>query len=371
MKSVVIGIASGLAVSCGLLILLALWPLATETFVPPYPPAAAPTAPMTTDSPKPAETKADRPTPAQPIPFKNETPAAPKGPDASPKNKPARPPTPGKPAAKPNPDSEPTKTVQTVRETAPLSGDSDRSKPAETATIAPAPSPAPQFSPDLNAVNALLDRLRSAYSEKNLTAIKELSFLSGDDEELLKKIFNYYKTLQVDADALKTTESGVATAVVIRSLENEKGNVVIPSPKWGKQPLLITPQNNRWDQVRFLSSPSGASIDLAAPTILHALPMYAARPGEALEISATITDNAKVAAAALRFRASGDPKYESTPMSEGPDHTYSARIPGSMIKGNNIEYYIEARDAEGNLSMEGRPSSPLAIAVLPSKNGNE
>jgi hypothetical protein len=84
-------------------------------------------------------------------------------------------------------------------------------------------------------------------------------------------------------------------------------------------------------------------------------------------ISATITDNVRVVLATLRFRAQGEHNYESIRMSEGPDHVYTAPIPASMIKAGStsMEYYIEARDAEGNLSLEGRPSAPLVIAVVP------
>ncbi|HEY5594196.1 MAG TPA: hypothetical protein VIL61_03455 [Nitrospiria bacterium] len=355
MKKTVAGIVTGILISAGLLVVLALWPLPNETqpSLPDLPPVIPP-APMVSESPD--------PTPPQPV---------------QPVEKPAdvgmtEPALPNKTVVKPSRETKRAEAPRKTKPAAPSAGNKTRTETAKQPAAAPVQPPSPLIGPsDLDAINSLLNRLKSAYTGEDLTTIKELLSLSMDQEVSLKKIFNSYKGVQVDLEEARITGNQVTSAIVIASVENEKGNAVIPGPSWRRQPLTVTSKNNLWNQIALagslFSGPQKGPADLIAPTITHALPAYTAKPGEPAEISAMITDTVKIAQASLHFRAQGDRNYETTRMSGGPDNAYSGRIPGSMIKAGStsMEYYIEAKDTEGNVSTEGRPTAPLVIAVVP------
>jgi hypothetical protein len=362
-KPIVIGITSGIVVSVGLLIFLALWPLPNETVtvVPPEAPSVSPPL-VTTESPP-------SPEPA-PAPSKSEPAEGGTGGLRSTESGP----TAGNP-----PDSR--GATDKDRDISKLTGN-EKSSVSEKKTVKPKPqtrrSPVTPTQPsktigpsDLTEIHSLLNRLKIAYSEKDISTIKQEVSLSEDQEVLLKMIFNSYKTVQSDLEAVKVIQNRVTSAILITSLENETGNVVLPAPSWGRQSLRVESTDNHVNQVTLdagdFKSAQAGPFDLIAPVIVHSLPEYTAKPGEPTVISATITDNVKVVLATLRFRAQGEHNYESIRMSEGPDHVFTAPIPASMIKtgSTSMEYYIEARDAEGNLSLEGRPSAPLVIAVVP------
>lgn len=362
MKKTGIGLIFGILISAGILAALALWPIADEIRIsPPDQPPIIPPAPTISDHsgsmiPQPAlpqEKPADSgtlPSPAEPA-------------EASGENKPS-----GEPKHETKRPEEPRKT----KPVPPYAAESTSPETVKPSAETPVSNASPTIGQsDLDGINSLLNRLKSIYLGKDIETIEKLIILSADQEASLRKIFNSYKNIQADLEEMKITGDRVTSAIVIRSLENETGNAVIPGPIWGKQSLTITAINNQWNQVALTGNPfknaQKRPADLIAPMIVHTLPTYTAKPGTPAEISATITDNSKIAQAELHFRAQGDRNYETTGMSEGPGHTYSGRIPGSMIKTNStsMEYYIEAKDMEGNVSIEGRPTVPLVIAVVP------
>ncbi|HUK57267.1 MAG TPA: hypothetical protein VLY20_11475 [Nitrospiria bacterium] len=362
MNKNLIGIAAGAAVSAIILIFLALWPLSNgpETFIPQDNPAVPP--PITTE-PAPSAAPQTTPPELQPEDLGTDEPSA----------------TDSKPAEDIGTGS--TEEVETNRgipkqlePARPTATEKEHTKSdRETGRIAAAPSPPPPLigPSDLEEIHSLLLRLKTAYEGKDISTIKQLLVLSEDQEGILKNIFESYKTIRSDIEAVKIMPDRVTSAILITSLDNERGNLVIPGPRWERQSVRITPKNNRWNQATldpegFKASQTGP-VDIIAPTIIHSLPAYTAKPGEPATISATITDNVKVTQATLRFRAQGERNYESIRMSERPDHIFNAPIPGSMIKANStsVEYYIEAKDAQGNLSFEGRPTAPMVIAVVP------
>jgi hypothetical protein len=352
-RSSLIGIASGLVISAAILILLALWPLSNETLtvVPQENPPVSPPATTT----EPPQSAIPSPPPAEPK-TANEGIEGPRSTESG-------------PPMKLQSDSRPT--VEKNRE---ISKPPEPPKRSVPDSVAP-PPPSQSIRPfDLQEVHSLLNRLKVAYSEKDILSIKKEIALSIDQETLLKKIFNSYKTVQSDVEAVKIVQNLVMSAILITALENERGNFVIPAPSWGRQSLQIAVSESQVNKVTLdaddFQSIQRGPLDLIAPVIVHSLPAYTAKPGEPTEVSATITDNVKVDVAMLRFRAQGEKNYESIRMTEGPDHAFTAPIPGSMIKAEStsMEYYIEARDPEGNLSLEGRPTAPLVIAVVPAQS---
>lgn len=359
----VVGITSGIVIAVGLLIFLALWPLPNETatVVPPEPPPVSP--PLgTTESPSSPE--------PVPTPPTSETAEGGTGGIRSTESAP----TAGNPPASrgaTDKDLDTSKPTGSEKSSIPEKKTVKSKPPIRRSKVTPTPLPQTIDPSDLTEIHSLLNRLKTAYSEKDLSTIKQEVTLLEHQELLLKMIFNSYKTVQSDIEAVKVIQNRVTSAILITSLENELGNVVLPAPSWGRQSLRVETTENHVNQVILdegdFKSSQGGPVDLLAPVIIHSLPEYTAKPGEPTLISAMITDNVKVVLATLRFRAQGEHNYESIRMSEAPDHVFTAPIPASMIKAGStsMEYYIEARDAEGNLSLEGRPSAPLVIAVVP------
>lgn len=372
MNKTAFGIMLGVLISTGLLIGLALWPLPKggDTLRPDLPPAP-PQAPMTGDVPPaaiplPVEPEVKPPdTGTSASPGTDQTPA----PDEI-KPSQTEPALPEKAVVNPNREAKRPREARRVKPAAPLAGKKGRTGTAKKAPVPVPPLPAPPSPSDLEKIRSSLNSLKSAYIGKDLQSVKQILNLSVGQEIALKNIFNSYRNLQADLGMMQPNGNGVTSFILITSLENGRGNLVIPAPKWANQSLIIQPQNNQWNQISLggdlFTNVQGETIDLIAPVISHSMPAYNATPGEPTEIMAAITDNMKIAQAALHFRAQGDPDYESAPMSKGPDQTYSGRIPGSMIMSNstNMEYYIEAKDEEGNISLEGRPKAPLVIAVV-------
>lgn len=82
--------------------------------------------------------------------------------------------------------------------------------------------------------------------------------------------------------------------------------------------------------------------DTEAPDITH-IPIWIGIAGDAIEISADITDNAGVESATLYYRKGGETTYTSLDMTKDGD-TYSATIPGEAVTVDDVEYYISATD---------------------------
>ena len=93
--------------------------------------------------------------------------------------------------------------------------------------------------------------------------------------------------------------------------------------------------------------------DVEAPIFQHA-PVASQANGQALPITATITDNTDVANAILYSRKGGDPSFSSLPMSLSGGE-YQATIPAGNVTTRGIEYYMVATDFAGNTARE--PSS--------------
>jgi hypothetical protein len=372
MNRTVIGIAYGILLSALFILILALWPLPqgvhTSRLDSPAPPTQGP---ISAEAPPPAipesvVTEPKAPNASSTPPSAVDQRPKPEGPEPSE----ATASIPGKAIVKTDSETKPAEEDRKIKPASPRPAKKPGTKTAKKLSIPASPIPAPPSPSDLEQIHSTLNTLRSAYLAQDLEAVGQVLRLSISQEIALKDIFISYKNLRADLEAIKTNANGVTSSILITSLENEAGNTVLPALHWAKQPLIIGSKNNDWDQISMDKSMfNGANetqIDLFAPLIVHSLPAYTAAPGEPTEISAVITDNIKVEQAALHFRAQGERVYDTAPMSEGPDHIYSGRIPGSMIKSKStsMEYYIEAKDAEGNVSLQGRPNAPLVIAVV-------
>lgn len=108
---------------------------------------------------------------------------------------------------------------------------------------------------------------------------------------------------------------------------------------------------------------SATPIDNVKPVLTHS-PVTNVKAGSQITISAKITDNIAVTEAKLYYRT-GEGEFKEKEMVEG-DATaglYVAVIPASAVTKAGVSYYIEAKDADGNMAHSGTAQLPNVIVV--------
>ena len=95
-----------------------------------------------------------------------------------------------------------------------------------------------------------------------------------------------------------------------------------------------------------------------APPVITHTPITSGTLGTAIAVTATITDDTDVTAPTLGYRVSGG-TYTTVPLASSGE-TYTATIPGDAVTRAGVEYYLEARDADGNITR-----TPLASPFIP------
>jgi hypothetical protein len=110
-----------------------------------------------------------------------------------------------------------------------------------------------------------------------------------------------------------------------------------------------------------VSPPAPAPPTVPAVAFAHQ-PVESAPPGSPLDLSATLPDDG-AQTATLYFRAGGEVGFASTPMVRH-DHEVVGRIPAARLTGDVVHYYIEVRDAHGELvTRAGKPTSPNIVKL--------
>ena len=116
------------------------------------------------------------------------------------------------------------------------------------------------------------------------------------------------------------------------------------------------------------STPSGKitiqALDTMAPNIYHT-PVYTAKTGSNLVITATVTDNLAVSSVKLLYRISGESTWH-TAMMNGLNSKFTAIIPAMYVTTKGLEYYIEATDGI-SITRRGSASSPYRITITASQ----
>ncbi len=85
--------------------------------------------------------------------------------------------------------------------------------------------------------------------------------------------------------------------------------------------------------------------DEAAPVITHSPIADGQATAEAVLVQASVNDASRLAEVRLYFRTSGEATFISTPMSASSGVSYTAEIPGALVTGAGVDYYIEAVDS--------------------------
>jgi subtilisin family serine protease len=111
----------------------------------------------------------------------------------------------------------------------------------------------------------------------------------------------------------------------------------------------------------YSNTATATPIDTISPVISHT-PVTTAQPGLSLTINADVTDNVRVQAVNLFFRAIGAINYTNRAMLLTTGNRYSATIEGSLVTAPGLEYYIEATDGVST-TRHGLPDTPYRITV--------
>ena len=108
-----------------------------------------------------------------------------------------------------------------------------------------------------------------------------------------------------------------------------------------------------------------ADTDLVAPVVRLSLDLGSHQEGMPISVSATVTDNQRVKQVSLRYRLSdSSDKFFSTPMTKNAaTQVYSASIPATKVMAPGVAYFVEATDAEGNISQQPFPSHPQTAVI--------
>lgn len=117
------------------------------------------------------------------------------------------------------------------------------------------------------------------------------------------------------------------------------------------------------------STPSGKitiqALDTMAPNIYHT-PLYNAKTGANLVLTATITDNLNVTAAKLLYRVTGQSQWH-TAMMNGMNSKYTAIIPAMYVTTKGLDYYIEATDGIST-TVRGSAANPYHVTITQAQN---
>ncbi|MFO0723743.1 MAG: DVUA0089 family protein [Myxococcota bacterium] len=98
--------------------------------------------------------------------------------------------------------------------------------------------------------------------------------------------------------------------------------------------------------------------DMNAPQIVHTQVTSPRTPGQAVAVSAQITDASGIASATLFYRAQGASSFTSVAMTGGP--TFVANIPAAAVEPPGIEYYIRAQDSAAAMNAGTSPANAPA-----------
>jgi len=109
------------------------------------------------------------------------------------------------------------------------------------------------------------------------------------------------------------------------------------------------------------------SVDAIAPVVQHDPVASEVSAGTPLTISATVTDNVRVEAVTLYYRARGEKDYQRLAMKRlGSTDIFVATLDTGDVREPAFEYYIEAADAAANMLLVGYALSPLIVSVTES-----
>jgi len=104
--------------------------------------------------------------------------------------------------------------------------------------------------------------------------------------------------------------------------------------------------------------------DVTAPVMEQKNLVTRIEAGKDYQILVTATDNVGVKDVILFYRNTGDKVYQNKVMRHVPNtDDYSLTLSASELRGDGLEYYIQATDQAGNALLLGYAFSPIAVVV--------
>lgn len=187
-----------------------------------------------------------------------------------------------------------------------------------------------------------------AARRKLLAALQLLSANRLDHSALAAKTRANLGVVYING--LKSRDSGVQQFVELLKIQ----------PDYRLDPNVDTPELA--EAFAAAKAQLGISNAPTAATLQHT-PIEGSRPGVPIAVRAQL-EGGSGAHVALWVRGSGYPDFVEVPMRPSGDGTWVGVIPAEATAGSAVQYYLEARDADGRvLASSGAASSPHVIEL--------
>ena len=109
---------------------------------------------------------------------------------------------------------------------------------------------------------------------------------------------------------------------------------------------------------------SEPSVERLPSELLVHDPIKTATRGEAIPIVVVPDESLQADQVVLAYRAAGAPTFNKSTLARQVGGTFEGAIPALATTGNNVTYYIEARNVDGKLvAARGSPVSPLDVTL--------
>ena len=181
----------------------------------------------------------------------------------------------------------------------------------------------------------------------------QLSWVQNDYATLAG--YNLYRSETGTTGSFKKLNSAVLTGISYTDTNVEPGKTYY---------YYFTVVNTEGNEEGARSNTaSAAPVDDIMPSLRHT-PVTSARAGKQIAISATATDNIAVTSVTLHYRKTGETTYRTTDMvATNVNNGYSAVIPADCVTAAGVEYYLTAKDDDGNIAYSGTAQQPNHVAV--------
>ena len=181
----------------------------------------------------------------------------------------------------------------------------------------------------------------------------QLSWVQNDYATLAG--YNLYRSATGKTGSFQKLNSAVLTGISYTDTDVEPGKTYY---------YYFTVVNTEGKEESAASNTaSAAPVDDIMPSLRHT-PVTSARAGKQIAISATATDNIAVTSVTLHYRKTGETTYRATDMvATNVNNGYSAVIPADCVTAAGVEYYLTAKDDDGNTAYSGTAQQPNHVAV--------
>ncbi len=226
--------------------------------------------------------------------------------------------------------------------------------------------------PGQDSLDQELDRIVSAFRFADYELLAERLNLSAEQTERLVKLFDEYESISVSKSRSVRRSTNSQTANISLELEQAvglDGRVVVPGPRWNTIELIMRQSDGRWRandiENEYLLPLADNRVDVRAPNIVIDVSGVAKESLNSVRIQSDVLDNKAVNDVRLYYRDSGSNVAYSTIDLRKDDITgrYVALVDTTGATSGNLEIYLEATDAEENLTRWPAPRSPLLIRI--------